>query len=60
MRGQFAGTAHLFAIHVSSLQEIQHWTLTMYLLGECMALWGKPYEPSIQHHVYIFMQYVDS
>ena len=30
------------------------------LLGECMALWGEPNEPSIQHHVYIFMQYVDS
>ena len=24
-----------------------------------MALWGEPNEPSIQHHVYIFMQYVD-
>ena len=30
------------------------------LLGECMALWGEPNEFSIQHHVYIFMQYVDS
>ena len=30
------------------------------LLGECIALWGEPNEPSIQHHVYIFMQYVDS
>ena len=29
-------------------------------LDECMALWGKPNEPSLQHHVYIFMQYVDS
>ena len=31
-------------------------------VDECMALWGKPNEPSIQHHVYIFMQYyyVDS
>ena len=28
-------------------------------LGESMALWDKPNEPSIQHHVYIFMQYVD-
>ena len=30
------------------------------MLGECMALWGKPNEPCIQHHVYIFIQYVDS
>ena len=30
------------------------------LLGECIALWGEPNELSIQHHVYIFMQYVDS
>ena len=22
-------------------------------LGECMALWGKPNELSIEHHVYI-------
>ena len=29
------------------------------LLGECIALWGKPNEPSIQHYVYIFMQCVD-
>ena len=21
-----------------------------YKLGECMALWGEPNEPSIQHH----------
>ena len=31
-----------------------------YLLGECIALWGKPNELSIQYRVYIFMQYVDS
>ena len=30
------------------------------LLGECMALWGKPNEPNIQHLVYIFMQCIDS
>ena len=30
------------------------------LLGECIALWGEPNELSIQHHVYIFMQHVDS
>ena len=29
-------------------------------IGECMALWGEPNEPSIQHKVYIFMQCVDS
>ena len=29
------------------------------LLGECIALWDEPNELSIQHHVYIFMQYVD-
>ena len=29
-------------------------------LGECMALWGKPNKPSIQHQVYIFRQCVDS
>ena len=29
-------------------------------LGECIALWGEPNELSIQHHIYIFMQYVDS
>ena len=28
-------------------------------LGECMALWGEPNEPSIQHQVYIFMQCID-
>ena len=28
-------------------------------LGECIALCGEPNEPSIQHHVYIFMQYVN-
>ena len=28
-------------------------------LGKCMSLWGDPNVPSIQHHVYIFMQYVD-
>ena len=32
----------------------------VYKLGECMALWGKPNEPSIQHQGYIFMQCVDS
>ena len=26
------------------------------LLGECMALWGEPNEPSIQHYIYIIMQ----
>ena len=31
-----------------------------YILGECIALWGKPNEPCIQHQVYIFMQYIDS
>ena len=30
------------------------------LLGECMALWGEPNELSIQYHIYIFIQYVDS
>ena len=30
------------------------------ILGECIALWGEPNELSMQHHVYIFMQYVDS
>ena len=30
------------------------------ILGEYMALWGEPNELSIQHHDYIFMQYVDS
>ena len=34
--------------------------VTVEILGECMALWGEPNELSIQHHVYIFMQYVDS
>ena len=29
------------------------------ILGDCMTMWGQPNEPSIQHHVYIFMQYVD-
>ena len=31
-----------------------------YVLGEYMALWGKPNELSIQYHVYIFMQYIAS
>ena len=26
-------------------------------IGECIALQGEPNEPSIQHHVYIFIQY---
>ena len=30
------------------------------VLGECIALWGKPNELSIQYRIYIFMQYVDS
>ena len=30
------------------------------MLGECMAFWGEPNKLSIQHCVYIFMQYVDS
>ena len=30
------------------------------ILGECIALWDEPNELSIQHHVYIFIQYVDS
>ena len=30
------------------------------ILGECIALWDEPNELSIQHRVYIFMQYVDS
>ena len=30
------------------------------LLGECIALWGEPNELSIQSHIYIFIQYVDS
>ena len=30
------------------------------ILGECTALWDEPNELSIQHYVYIFMQYVDS
>ena len=29
-------------------------------LGECMVLLGEPNEPSKQHHVYVFVQYVDS
>ena len=29
-------------------------------LGECIALWGEPNELSIQYHIYIFIQYVDS
>ena len=32
----------------------------MCILGECMALCGKPNDPSIQYYVYIFMQYVDT
>ena len=32
----------------------------LYTLGECMALWGEPNELSIQHRVYILMQYADS
>ena len=30
------------------------------ILGDCVVLWGQPNEPSIQHHVYFFMQYVDT
>ena len=35
-------------------------SVIVYTLGECIALWGEPNELSIQHHVYIFIQYVDS
>ena len=34
--------------------------LSLILLGECIALWGEPNELSIQSHIYIFIQYVDS
>ena len=34
--------------------------LWVYILGECMALWGESNEPSIQHQVCIFRQCVDS
>ena len=34
--------------------------ILLYKLGECMALWGEPNEPSIQHQLYIFRQCVDS
>ena len=41
--------------------EYNYLSPTVYiLLGECIALWGEPNELSIQHRVYIFMQYVDS
>ena len=30
------------------------------VLSGYIALWGDPNELSIQHHIYIFMQYVDS
>ena len=32
----------------------------LYILGECIALWGEPNELSIQYRIYIFIQYVDS
>ena len=31
-----------------------------FILDECIALWGKPNELSIQYRIYIFIQYVDS
>ena len=35
--------------------------LELSTLGKCMALWGEPnYEPSIQPHINILMQYVDN
>ena len=48
----------LCSVFVQGIQALD--TLPVYILGECMALWGEPNELSIQHHVYIFMQYVDS
>ena len=42
----------LMAFEVSAQRE--------YTIGECMALRGKPNEPSVQQLVYIVMQCVDS
>ena len=33
---------------------------TVYIISECIALWDEPNELSIQHDVYIFIQYIDS
>ena len=41
-------------------QELGHDYVAILTLGECMALWGKPNELSIQHCVYILMQYANS
>ena len=48
--------------HMVSLVVYGLWLYSYFLLllGECMALWGKPNEISIQHHVDILIQYVDS
>ena len=45
----------LMAFEVSA-----HILYSEYTIGECMALRGKPNEPSVQQLVYIVMQCVDS
>ena len=44
----------------AKFSKLSHYTVASRLFGECMALRGEPNEPCIQHHVYIFMQYVVS
>ena len=61
---QVTGLAPL-SLHFITPLIIKFCTISLFyymliLLGECIALWGEPNELSIQYHVYIFMQYVDS
>ena len=42
MTSQLAIYTNVFKLHKATY-------IAMLILGECMALWGKPNEPSIQH-----------
>ena len=48
-----------YLIYVTNLFMLLIWCFN-HKLGECMALWGEPNKPSIQHQVYIFRHCVDS
>ena len=61
MSGNSTYNGMVLLLHTLILPNITVWSLDqVLLLGECIALWGEPDELSIRHHVYIFMQYVNS
>ena len=52
----------IYSLFVVAQQLTIHFThnngIIVAKLGECIALWGEPNELSIQHRIYIFIQYV--